>query len=180
MYCIISVIVVSLADIASRSLTLLWFEPSTTIPLAGTQLEMMSWSACEILKNDNYFPSLLLCLSQVVLVSTLQAVKVSPLIERISDHKEFKKLLRTRTNVLVLYTKSGECRAYVIEYNAVSMAAFKHVHMIWCRIPEHHDLHGLQKFCMSKGFAFLHSSTSAKYLIVHLLVGEDVCHVYCT
>uniref|UniRef100_A0A4W5NP88 Protein disulfide isomerase family A, member 5 n=1 Tax=Hucho hucho TaxID=62062 RepID=A0A4W5NP88_9TELE len=48
-----------------------------------------------------------LCL-QVCLVSVLQAaVKVSPLIEKVSDHKDFKKLLRTRTNVLVLYTKSA-------------------------------------------------------------------------
>lgn len=38
----------------------------------------------------------------------LDAVKVSPLIEKVSDHKDFKKLLRTRTNVLVLYTKTGE------------------------------------------------------------------------
>ncbi|CAB1328656.1 unnamed protein product, partial [Coregonus sp. 'balchen'] len=44
----------------------------------------------------------------VCLVSVLQAVvKVSPLIEKVSDHKDFKKLLRTRTNVLVLYTKSA-------------------------------------------------------------------------
>ncbi|KAJ8407136.1 hypothetical protein AAFF_G00288120, partial [Aldrovandia affinis] len=40
-------------------------------------------------------------------VSVLQAVKVSPLIEKVSDHKDFKKLLRTRTNVLILYTKSA-------------------------------------------------------------------------
>uniref|UniRef100_A0A673JZD7 Protein disulfide-isomerase A5-like n=1 Tax=Sinocyclocheilus rhinocerous TaxID=307959 RepID=A0A673JZD7_9TELE len=39
--------------------------------------------------------------------SALQAAKVSPLIEKVSDHKDFKKLLRTRTNVLVLYTKSA-------------------------------------------------------------------------
>lgn len=45
---------------------------------------------------------------QVWLVSVLEAVKVSPLIEKVSDHKDFKKLLRTRTNVLVLYTKTGE------------------------------------------------------------------------
>uniref|UniRef100_A0A8C7MTY8 Protein disulfide isomerase family A, member 5 n=1 Tax=Oncorhynchus kisutch TaxID=8019 RepID=A0A8C7MTY8_ONCKI len=32
---------------------------------------------------------------------------VSPLIEKVSEHKDFKKLLRTRTNVLVLYTKSA-------------------------------------------------------------------------
>ncbi|MFT7815062.1 hypothetical protein AGIG_G20748 [Arapaima gigas] len=38
----------------------------------------------------------------------LQAAKLSPLIERISDHKDFRKLLRTRTNVLVIYTKSGQ------------------------------------------------------------------------
>uniref|UniRef100_A0A8C9U355 Protein disulfide-isomerase A5 n=1 Tax=Scleropages formosus TaxID=113540 RepID=A0A8C9U355_SCLFO len=36
-----------------------------------------------------------------------QAVKVSPLIEKVSDHKDFKKLLRTRTNVLILYTHSA-------------------------------------------------------------------------
>ncbi|XP_031661563.1 protein disulfide-isomerase A5 [Oncorhynchus kisutch] len=44
----------------------------------------------------------------VCLVPVLQAaVKVSPLIEKVSEHKDFKKLLRTRTNVLVLYTKSA-------------------------------------------------------------------------
>uniref|UniRef100_A0A674DZ58 Protein disulfide-isomerase A5 n=1 Tax=Salmo trutta TaxID=8032 RepID=A0A674DZ58_SALTR len=43
----------------------------------------------------------------VCMVSVLQAaVKVS-LIEKVSEHKDFKKLLRTRTNVLVLYTKSA-------------------------------------------------------------------------
>lgn len=41
------------------------------------------------------------------LLPALEAVKVSPLIEKVSDHKDFKKLLRTRTNVLVLYTKTG-------------------------------------------------------------------------
>lgn len=41
------------------------------------------------------------------LLPALEAVKVSPLIEKVSDHKDFKKLLRTRTNILVLYTKSG-------------------------------------------------------------------------
>uniref|UniRef100_A0AAY4C144 Protein disulfide-isomerase A5 n=1 Tax=Denticeps clupeoides TaxID=299321 RepID=A0AAY4C144_9TELE len=46
-------------------------------------------------------------LFQLGLVSLLQAAKVSQLIERVSDHKDFKKLLRTRTNVLVLYTKSA-------------------------------------------------------------------------
>uniref|UniRef100_A0A8C1YIA6 Protein disulfide-isomerase A5 n=1 Tax=Cyprinus carpio TaxID=7962 RepID=A0A8C1YIA6_CYPCA len=39
-------------------------------------------------------------------VVALSAAKVSPLIEKVSDHKDFKKLLRTRTNVLVLYTRS--------------------------------------------------------------------------
>lgn len=42
------------------------------------------------------------------MLSALQAVKVSPLIEKVNDHKDFKKLLRTRTNVLALYTKSGQ------------------------------------------------------------------------
>ncbi|MGH0156236.1 UNVERIFIED_CONTAM: hypothetical protein FKN15_065286 [Acipenser sinensis] len=32
---------------------------------------------------------------------------MSPLIETVSDHKDFKKLLRTRTNVLILYSKSA-------------------------------------------------------------------------
>ncbi|CAN9498488.1 unnamed protein product [Ophioblennius macclurei] len=43
----------------------------------------------------------------VWLFSALEAAKVSPLIERVGDHKDFKKLLRTRTNVLVLYTKTA-------------------------------------------------------------------------
>lgn len=38
----------------------------------------------------------------------MYSLKVSPLIEKISDHKDFKKLLRTRNNVLVLYSKSGK------------------------------------------------------------------------
>uniref|UniRef100_A0A8C9YS92 Protein disulfide isomerase family A, member 5 n=1 Tax=Sander lucioperca TaxID=283035 RepID=A0A8C9YS92_SANLU len=43
----------------------------------------------------------------VWLLPVLEAVKVSPLIEKVSDHKDFKKLLRTRTNVLVVYTKTA-------------------------------------------------------------------------
>uniref|UniRef100_A0A672IME7 Thioredoxin domain-containing protein n=1 Tax=Salarias fasciatus TaxID=181472 RepID=A0A672IME7_SALFA len=43
----------------------------------------------------------------VWLLSALEAVKVSPLIEKVGDHKDLKKLLRTRTNVLVLYTKTA-------------------------------------------------------------------------
>ncbi|MFT7815063.1 protein disulfide-isomerase A5-like isoform X2 [Arapaima gigas] len=46
---------------------------------------------------------------QVCSAVVLQAAKLSPLIERISDHKDFRKLLRTRTNVLVIYTKSDKC-----------------------------------------------------------------------
>lgn len=42
----------------------------------------------------------------------LSSTKVSSLIERISDPKDLKKLLRTRNNVLVLYSKSGECLAW--------------------------------------------------------------------
>ncbi|XP_063663116.1 protein disulfide-isomerase A5 isoform X3 [Pan troglodytes] len=42
----------------------------------------------------------------VVLPSWLSSAKVSSLIERISDPKDLKKLLRTRNNVLVLYSKS--------------------------------------------------------------------------
>uniref|UniRef100_A0A674CZV2 Protein disulfide isomerase family A, member 5 n=1 Tax=Salmo trutta TaxID=8032 RepID=A0A674CZV2_SALTR len=63
-------------------------------------------SASEIIVM-NKIVSIHLCL-QVCLASVLQAaVKVSPLIEKVSDHKDLKKLLRTRTNVLVLYTKSA-------------------------------------------------------------------------
>ncbi|XP_071978777.1 protein disulfide-isomerase A5 [Engystomops pustulosus] len=43
----------------------------------------------------------------IVFPSILLALKISPLIEKISDHKDFKKLLRTRNNVLVLYSKSA-------------------------------------------------------------------------
>ncbi|XP_075037249.1 protein disulfide-isomerase A5 [Mixophyes fleayi] len=44
----------------------------------------------------------------VILPSILLSLKISPLIEKISDHKDFKKLLRTRNNVLVLYSKSAQ------------------------------------------------------------------------
>lgn len=42
----------------------------------------------------------------VVLPTWLSSTKVSSLIERISDPKDLKKLLRTRNNVLVLYSES--------------------------------------------------------------------------
>uniref|UniRef100_A0A665WJ13 Thioredoxin domain-containing protein n=1 Tax=Echeneis naucrates TaxID=173247 RepID=A0A665WJ13_ECHNA len=52
--------------------------------------------------------ALCLCVfHQLWLLPVLDTVKVSPLIEKVSDHKDFKKLLRTRTNVLVLYTKTA-------------------------------------------------------------------------
>lgn len=53
------------------------------------------------------------------LLPVLEAVKVSPLIEKVSDHKDFKKLLRTRTNVLVLYTKTGQ-RGHPLKYTSGS------------------------------------------------------------
>ena len=49
---------------------------------------------------------------QVVLPTWLSSTKFSSLIERISDPKDLKKLLRTRNNVLVLYSKSGECPSW--------------------------------------------------------------------
>uniref|UniRef100_A0A8C6LES3 Protein disulfide isomerase family A member 5 n=1 Tax=Nothobranchius furzeri TaxID=105023 RepID=A0A8C6LES3_NOTFU len=52
---------------------------------------------------------LFLCLLVIPMPGCVEAVLlcVSPLIEKVSDHKDFKKLLRTRTNVLVLYTKTA-------------------------------------------------------------------------
>ncbi|OCT60909.1 hypothetical protein XELAEV_18046933mg [Xenopus laevis] len=50
---------------------------------------------------------LLSLLLLIICPSSFLSIKVSPLIERISDHKDFKKLLRTRNNVLVLYSKSA-------------------------------------------------------------------------
>ncbi|MEE6515836.1 hypothetical protein FKM82_024919, partial [Ascaphus truei] len=44
---------------------------------------------------------------QVLLPSCFLSAKISPLIEKISEHKDLKKLLRTRNNVLVLYSKSA-------------------------------------------------------------------------
>ncbi|CAH2305011.1 disulfide-isomerase A5 [Pelobates cultripes] len=43
----------------------------------------------------------------IILPSCLLTIKISPLIEKIDDHKDFKKLLRTRNNVLVLFSKSA-------------------------------------------------------------------------
>ncbi|RMC18727.1 hypothetical protein DUI87_04623 [Hirundo rustica rustica] len=51
-------------------------------------------------------PLLLLGLA-AFLPAFVYSLKISPLIEKISDHKDFKKLLRTRNNVLVLYSKSA-------------------------------------------------------------------------
>ncbi|XP_042192285.1 protein disulfide-isomerase A5 [Callorhinchus milii] len=48
-----------------------------------------------------------LLLLLAVLSTCLMAAKVSPLIEKVEDHKEFKKLVRTRNNVLVVYSKSA-------------------------------------------------------------------------
>ncbi|KAJ8796664.1 hypothetical protein J1605_017767 [Eschrichtius robustus] len=44
--------------------------------------------------------------AEVVLPTWLSSTKFSSLIERISDPKDLKKLLRTRNNILVLYSKS--------------------------------------------------------------------------
>ncbi|XP_037252984.1 protein disulfide-isomerase A5 [Falco rusticolus] len=52
-------------------------------------------------------PPLLLLGLAVFLPVFVCSLKLSPLIEKISDHKDFKKLLRTRNNVLVLYSKSA-------------------------------------------------------------------------
>lgn len=114
------------------------------------------------MKNDDDFSSLLLCVSQVVVVSTLQAVKISPLIERVGDHKDFKKLLRTRTNVLVLYTKSGKSRAFVIECNGITFAH----HLVSLTFMAFRDS------LYTKDQHFLHSFTSAEYQRFHLSVHD--------
>ncbi|KAM4626318.1 protein disulfide-isomerase A5 [Discoglossus pictus] len=44
----------------------------------------------------------------ILLPSLVLSLKISPLIEKINEHKDFKKLLRTRNNVLVLYSKSAQ------------------------------------------------------------------------
>lgn len=49
---------------------------------------------------------LLLLAIWLALLTWLSSAKVSSLIERISDPKDLKKLLRTRNNILVLYSKS--------------------------------------------------------------------------
>ncbi|XP_043854246.1 protein disulfide-isomerase A5 [Dromiciops gliroides] len=50
---------------------------------------------------------LLLLAMLVVLPVGLSSIQISPLIKKISEHKDFKKLLRTRNNVLVLYSQSA-------------------------------------------------------------------------
>ncbi|XP_078232773.1 protein disulfide-isomerase A5 isoform X1 [Pogona vitticeps] len=49
----------------------------------------------------------LLLALMTIFPACLLSAKMSPLIEKISDQKDFKKLLRTRNNVLVLYSKSS-------------------------------------------------------------------------
>ncbi|MEQ2164490.1 hypothetical protein GOODEAATRI_007222 [Goodea atripinnis] len=65
---------------------------------------MASWIRC---RREMREATMFLLVLLMLMLSSLEAVKVSPLIEKVSDHKDFKKLLRTRTNVLVLYTKTG-------------------------------------------------------------------------
>ncbi|XP_061861138.1 LOW QUALITY PROTEIN: protein disulfide-isomerase A5 [Colius striatus] len=57
-------------------------------------------------RRGGRLPLLLLGLA-AFLPAFVCSLKVSPLIEKISDHKDFKKLLRTRNNILVLYSKSA-------------------------------------------------------------------------
>ncbi|MEQ2239150.1 Protein disulfide-isomerase A5, partial [Ilyodon furcidens] len=65
---------------------------------------MASWIRC---RREMREATMFLLVLLMLMLSSLEAVKVSPLIEKVSDHKDFKKLLRTRTNVLVLYTKTA-------------------------------------------------------------------------
>ncbi|KAI3356075.1 hypothetical protein L3Q82_017338 [Scortum barcoo] len=73
----------------------------------GAPLELQP--CCDVLgSSHDRFGNIHVCVfHQVWLLPVLEAVKVSPLIEKVSDHKDFKKLLRTRTNVLVIYTKTA-------------------------------------------------------------------------
>ncbi|XP_056292474.1 protein disulfide-isomerase A5 [Pseudoliparis swirei] len=66
---------------------------------------MASWNRRGSRVRENMSALLLLLL--VCLLPLLQTLKVSPLIEKVSDHKDFRKLLRTRTNVLVLFTSAA-------------------------------------------------------------------------
>lgn len=52
----------------------------------------------------------------------MYSLKVSPLIEKISDHKDFKKLLRTRNNILALYSKSGKSY-FIIFFDVTALCA---------------------------------------------------------
>lgn len=79
-------------------------EPVHALTLVGN----IDWSRDKNKDRFHVADAGVLWFHQVWLASAVQAVKVSPLIEKVSDHKDFKKLLRTRTNVLVLYTKTGE------------------------------------------------------------------------
>lgn len=71
------------------------------------------WEGTEFLLNDciavsfHFSFSFVLSL-QTIFPACLLSAKMSPLIEKISDQKDFKKLLRTRNNILVLYSKSCE------------------------------------------------------------------------
>ncbi|XP_041118536.1 protein disulfide-isomerase A5-like [Polyodon spathula] len=65
---------------------------------------MAPWNFCE---SGTGTATMLIFVLLTGLPAFLQALKMSPLIETVSDHKDFKKLLRTRTNVLILYSRSA-------------------------------------------------------------------------
>ncbi|XP_028663912.1 protein disulfide-isomerase A5 isoform X2 [Erpetoichthys calabaricus] len=65
---------------------------------------MATWICCGSRMRD---VRALFFVLTILFAAFLDALKVSPLIEKVSEHKDFKKLLRTRTNVLILYSKSA-------------------------------------------------------------------------
>ncbi|XP_054827326.1 protein disulfide-isomerase A5 [Eublepharis macularius] len=65
-------------------------------------------AGCSFCRTKCFGGRMLLFFLLTTFPAFLLTAKMSPLIEKISDQKDFKKILRTRNNVLVLYSKSSE------------------------------------------------------------------------
>ncbi|KAM9304909.1 protein disulfide-isomerase A5 [Gastrophryne carolinensis] len=103
----------------------------------------------------------------VLLPCCLLALKSSPNLERISEHKDLKKLLRTRNNVLVLYAqsaKAAERQLKLLSDAAREVKGLATVSMIDCGDGEGRKLCKKQKVDPSKksdGLELLHYKDGA-------------------
>lgn len=101
--------------------------------------------------------------------SALQAAKVSPLIEKVNDHKDFKKLLRTRTNVLVLYTKSGQSISKLLVFQVQEK-----YHRMQPKMPRYLNEHMFYKYIKVKKYVWKVQKSVVFYQMCYLKIATGL------